>query len=141
MAAEIGISLAAAQAMLDALVDLMDAGAGAGYIEVRTGTRPDNVTDAATGTLLGTLTCSDPAFGAAADNNPGAKATASAITQDSSADNTGTASWFRAYDSDDLAIIDGNVGTSNADMILDSVNIKAGGPISITSWIINLAER
>jgi hypothetical protein len=39
---------------------------------------------------------SNPAFGASTDANPGALATANAITDDSSADNTGTAGWFRA---------------------------------------------
>ena len=47
----------------DAIVDEIDAGSGAGTIAIRTGSQPTNVGDADTGTLLGTLTFSDPAFG------------------------------------------------------------------------------
>lgn len=140
MATNTRISNAAAIAACDAIVDLLDAGAGAGYIEIRTGAQPADPDTAASGTLLATLTCSDPAFGAAADAAPGATATASSITDDSSADATGTAGYFRAYDSDDNAIIDGEVGTSGADMNLNSVSISSGATVSVTSWTVTMPE-
>lgn len=136
------ISNVCALAACNAIVDLLDAGSGAGYIQVRTGTAPTNLEDAATGTLLGTLTCSDPAFGDAADANPGARATASAITSDSSADNAGDAGWFRAFDSNNVARIQGSCGLSGsgADMILNNVTIQAGGSIAVTSWTFTVPE-
>lgn len=136
-----GISNAAAIAMLDALVDRLDAGSGAGKIRIYDGTRPTDV-DTAVGAqvLLAELTLSDPAFGAAADDTPGAIATADPITDDSAANATGTASWFRALDSNNVAIIDGNVGTSSADLILDSVSITAGQTVSVNSWTITQPE-
>jgi hypothetical protein len=129
------ISVAARNAACDAIVDLIDGGAGAGTVKIYTGTQPAGPgTAVGAQVLLGTLTCSDPAFGAASSG----VATASAITSDTSADATGTAAWFRVLDSNAVAIIDGSVGTSSADMILDSVSIVAGGTISITSWTITM---
>lgn len=125
------------QAMCDALVDRIDAGAGAGTIQVRSGTRPTTANDAATGTLLATLTFSDPAFGAA---NTSGVATASAITQDSSADATGTASWARVLDSNAATVMDITVGTSGAELNLDSVSIVAGGTVSVTSFTVTMPD-
>ena len=113
MATAFRVSNAGAKAALDALTALLGT-ASAGYIEVRTGSPPTNVEDAATGTLLATCTLSADAFGNAADLNPGARSTANAITQDASADNSGTAGWFRAYDNGGTGVIQGTVGTSSA---------------------------
>jgi len=134
MATNTRLSNAAAKAACDAVVDLIDGGATAGYVEIRTGAQPADPDTAATGTLLATLTCSDPAFGAAADGAPGGVATANAVTDDSSADATGTAGWFRVYDSNAVAIFDGECGTSGADMNFNSVEISSGAAVSITSW-------
>lgn len=141
MALNTTISNAAAIAACDAIVDLLDAGAGAAIIRIYDGAQPANP-DVAVGAqvLLAQLTCTDPAFGAAADAAPGGRATASAITDDASADNTGTASWFRALDSNLLAIIDGSVGTTDADLILDSVSITAGQTVSVNSWTVTMPE-
>lgn len=137
MATRIGQGEAAAAC--DAVVDRLDAGAGAGYIEIRTGTQPATGDTAASGTLLGTLTLSDPAFGAATVASP-AVATAGAITSDTSADATGTAGWFRAYDSNAAQVIDGSITATGGggDMILDDVNIVADGTISVSSWTVNM---
>jgi hypothetical protein len=132
------ISQAAAKAACDAVVDLLDAGPAAGYIEIRSGSQPATVNTAASGTLLGTLTLSDPAFGNATTASPSV-ATASAITSDSSADATGTAGWFRGYDSTGTAVIDGSVTATGGggDLTLDSVSIVAGGVIAISSWTVS----
>lgn len=128
------ISDAARNAAADGVVDLLDGGAGAGYIELRTGTQPASVATAASGTLLATLTLADPAFGAAT----GGTATAGTITDDSSADATGTAGWFRAYDSAGNAVIDGSAGEAAEDLVLDSASIVAGGTVSISSWTVTM---
>lgn len=65
MASAFEISVAAQQAACDAIVDLIDGGAGAGTIQIRTGAPPATPATADSGTLLGTLTFSDPAFGSA----------------------------------------------------------------------------
>src|SRR5262245_24270011 len=91
MAADLGITNAAASAMCDALVDRLDSG-GAGSFKIYDGTGAASA-DTAVGAqvLLAQLAFGATAFGSASNG----VATANAITQDSSADATGTASWFR----------------------------------------------
>lgn len=128
------LSNAARSAAADGVVDLIDAGAGPGTVQIRTGAQPATVATTATGTLLGTLTLSDPAFGSAVNG----VATAGTVTGDSSADASGTAGWFRAFDSNGVAIIDGSITATGGggDMTLDVVAIIAGGTINITSWTV-----
>lgn len=130
------IATSARNAAAAAVGLLLDAGSGAGYIEIRTGAQPATPNTAATGTLLATLPLSDPAFGAAATG----VITANAITPDSTADASGTAGWFRAYDSSGAAVIDGTVTVSGGggDMILSSVNVIAGGVVTVSSWTITM---
>jgi len=145
------IGNAAAIVMCDALVDLFDSGTAspnAGYIEIYTTAQPAGVDVAVSGqTLLGTLTMTGgagTAFGNAADDTPGAKATANTITNDTSADATGTAVWFRAYDSDGTAFVDGSITATGAspegDMVLDDTSIVIGGTIALTSWTVTMPE-
>lgn len=104
----------------DAIVDLLDAGAGAGTLKVGT---------TAMGTLLATLTFSDPAFGDASNG----VATASAITSDSSADNNGTAAALLAEDSAGTDVFSGDVSTSGAALNLNTVTITAGGVVACSA--------
>ncbi|MEW8418204.1 MAG: hypothetical protein AB2669_21400 [Candidatus Thiodiazotropha endolucinida] len=129
--ANVRLANASQQAAMDAVVDLIDGGAGAGTIQIRSGTQPADANSAATGTLLATLTFSDPAFGA---TNTSGVATASAITDDTSADATGTAAWARVLDSNSNVIFDCDVGTSGATINLNTTSITAGGTVSITSF-------
>jgi hypothetical protein len=131
------ITQAAAKAACDAVVDLLDVG-GAGYIEIRTGSQPATTNTAASGTLLGTLPLSNPAFGNATTASPSV-ATASAITSDTSADATGTAGWFRAYSGGGTAVIDGSITATGGggELTLDSTSVVAGGTISVTSWTVS----
>jgi hypothetical protein len=143
MAVDTRIANALAITCCDAIVDSLDAGAGAGLLRIYDGTIPTDV-DTAVGaqTLLAELTLSDPAFGAAADvAGVGARATANAITGDTSANATGTASWFRAVDSSGNAKIDGTVGTSSADLVLGSVAIQSGVAVNVTSWTFTVPEK
>lgn len=118
---------------LDELTALIDAGTGAGLLRIYDGTRPADPDTAVSGqTLLAELTFSDPSAAAAS----GGVWTASSITQDSSANATGTASWFRVVDSDGNGVIDGDVGTSSSDLNLNSVSIVAGGAVSVSSFVI-----
>jgi len=142
MAAAMGISNAAAIAALDAKVDKLDVGVGTAAIKIYSGTRPDKVDTALSGnTLLATLNLTNPAFGAAVDAAPNATATANAISDDTSADATGTASFFRAVDRGGTGVIDGNVGTTGEDLNLDSVSITIGQTVSITSWVVTEKEE
>jgi hypothetical protein len=115
--------------MLDEVTALVDAGT-AGLLRIYDGTQP--ATGGTATTLLAELTFTDPSFPAASAG----VLTASAITDDSSANATGTATWFRVVDSAAVFVFDGTVGTSGTDLILDSVSITAGQTVSVTSFVI-----
>ena len=117
-------------ARLDLIKTQTDAGAGAGLLRIYDGTRP--ATGGTATTLLAELTFTDPSYGAAASG----VLTASAITQDSSANATGTATWFRVVDSTAAFVMDGNVGTSGSDLNLTTTSIVATQAVSVTSWVI-----
>ena len=135
------ISNLAARNACDEVTALLDAGAGAGKLRIYDGTQPaDEDTAITTQNLLAELTLSDPAFGAAADGNPGGEATANSITDDTSANASGTATWFRGVDSNNNGVIDGSCGTSNADLILDSTTITAGQTVKVNSWVLTQRE-
>ena len=139
MATQTIISLAGAVAALDALLLLLNTG-GAGSIEVRTGPAPANPEAADSGTLLATLPLSADAFGGAASDAPNkwAEADAASITSDASADADGTAAHFRAKNGSGTVVIQGTVGTSDADMILNTVAIVLGATVSVASWQVRL---
>lgn len=126
----IRVATAARTAALDVIVDLADAGAGAATIKIYTGTQPATANTAASGTLLATLTCADPAFEAAAagvvalDADPDLTTTAVAA---------GTAGWARVADSDGNTIFDGSVGTSATDFIINATAITVGQTINLTT--------
>lgn len=134
------VTNAVALVACDAIVDALDAGTAA-VIEIYNGTAPADADAAESNTLLASLTMSATAFGSAADLAPGARATASAITSDSSADATGTATHFRVKtQTGGTVCMQGTVGTSSADLILNTVSITAGSTVAITAFTVTLPE-
>lgn|SRR5215471_117450 len=125
------LSDAAANAAANAVTALCNGGT----IEIRSGTQPSNANQAATGTLLVTLTFAATAFGAAAAG----VATANAIGS-ANAVATATASWFRAKGSGGATVFDGSVGTSAADLILSSVALTTGGNVAVSSLTYTATE-
>lgn len=124
---------ASRNAMCDALVDRFDLGAGAGTIEIRSGTRPTTANDAATGTVLATVTLIDPAFGASSAgvatlSDPAAVTGAAA----------GTATWFRGLDSTGATVLDGSVTATGGggDLTLATTTISAGLTVDVTGGTI-----
>lgn len=127
------ITTAARTAAADAVVDLADAGSQAARLRIYSGTAPADVNAALSGnTLLADLQMSDPAFGAASSG----VATAAAITSDTSADASGTATFFRVGSWDGATftpLFQGSVGTSGSDLNLSSTSISLGGTVSISA--------
>lgn len=141
------ISNEAALAGLDAVVDRLDEGTAPGFVDGRSGTQPADVDTAVTGTRLFVCIGSDPFFGAAADDDPGAIATAGSISDDTSADATNTLGYCRVSAADTGAPttaiddhMDLEAGTSGADINFNTLSIVSGGTVSITSFTVRLPE-
>jgi len=138
MALATRITNAAAIAACNAITALIGSGA---KLRIYSGTQPVNADTGLSGnTLLAELALSATPFGAAVDNTDKATATANAVTADSSADAAGTATWFRVVTSGGTTIWDGSVGTSGADMNLNSVSITLGANVSISGWTFTMPE-
>lgn len=122
----------------DAVVDRLDTGSGTAVAEGRSGAQPADPDAAVIGTLLFTLTYSATAFGAAADTTGEATASAAAISDDTSADATGTLGYVRCSSTNDgstplVDLIDGEAGTGTADWVFNTVAIVAGAVVSASS--------
>lgn len=120
----------------NAMLDTITTGVGtSGLIRIYDGTRATNVgTAVGAQVLLAELTANASAFAAAAS---GGVLTLNAITADSSANATGTATWFRVLQSNGTtAIFDGSVGTSGTDLVFNTVSFVSGANVSISSWTL-----
>ena len=83
--------------------------------------------------LLAELTTGSPYAPAAS----GGVLTANAIAQDTSANATGTAAFYRQFDSGGTNCIQqGIVGTSGQDLNLNTLSIVALGPVAVTSYVL-----
>jgi hypothetical protein len=123
-------SAAVVNAKLDAIESTIGTSA---VLKIRTGAAPADLSTADSGTVLATLTLPSDWMAAA---SAGAKAK-SGTWQDTSADATGTAAHFRIYASDGTTKhIQGSVGTSATDMIVDSTSFTAGQSFTINSFTI-----
>lgn len=107
-----------------------------GYLRVYSGTQPATADTALSGnTLLAELRFNATAFPAASSG----VLTANAITADSSADASGTATFFRCFKSDGTTVLmDGNVGTSGTNMVVATTTITAGQTVSCSSFSIDV---
>jgi hypothetical protein len=131
------LTTALRSSICDLIVDSLDAGSGAGTIAVRSGTRPADPATTATGTLLATVTLADPAFGAASSGvatltDPAGVTIAA----------TGTASWFRAFDSNGAACFDGSVTATGGggDLTVSTVSLVSGATLDVTGGTITMPQ-
>lgn len=129
MASNLKYSTALKNAKLDAITAQVGASA---LLKIYDGSQPAGPATAITGqVLLATLTCN-------ATFAPGASGgvlTANAVAS-ATAGNTSTASWFRLTTSGGTAVIDGTVGTSSADAIIDNTSIVSGQTVSCTALTV-----
>jgi len=128
MAVNTQISDAAVNAQADALATLLNNG----YLRIYDGTQAATA-DTALGAqvLLAELRFNATAAPAASSG----VLTFNAITPDSSANATGTATWFRCLKSDGTTVVmDGSVGTSAANMIMATTSIVTGVQVSVSSF-------
>lgn len=122
-----GYNVALRSSQLDAITTF--AGNGA-KLRIYNGTRP--ATGGAATTLLAEFTLGSP-FAPAASGGSLSPTLPGATT--GAAD--GTATWFRIVKADGTThVIDGSVGTSNADLILNTTTISTNINVSITGFTI-----
>ena len=131
MSSNIKMSTAARNALLDSITTYAG---GSAKLRIYSGTQP---TDANTAigaqVLLSTLIC-NATFAPAAS---GGVLTLNAISNDTDAAATGTATWFRLLKSDGTTVVlDGTVGTSGADLNLNTTSIVQHATVSVTSATI-----
>lgn len=107
----------------NAIVDLIDGGSGAGYIEFQTSGDVE----------VATLLMSDPAFGNAATG----VATANAITPDTSATG-GTIDHASFYDSNNAKHFEMTCGTSGAEINVSSLAVGASDTVSMASLTVTM---
>ena len=130
MALAPSITTAAQNAAANAVTALVDVG-GAGSLRIYSGTAPADANTALSGnTLLANLAMSSTASVAASSG----VTTAATITADSSADNTGTATFFRILAGNGTTVVmQGSVGTRGCDLKLTTTSIGSGQPVSVSS--------
>ena len=122
-------------AVRNAQLDALNSQTGtSAKLRIYNGTRPANANTAITSqTMLVELTGNATAFAAAAS---GGVLTANAISNGTAAA-TGTASWFRLWQSNGTtAIMDGDVSTSGADVNLNNTSIATGQTVSVTAFTV-----
>ncbi len=127
----IGMSTALRNARLDAITTA--AGANA-KLRLYSGSRP--ATGGTATTLLAELTCG-ATFAPAASVGV---LTLNAMTSDSSADASGTATWARLVTSGGTFVMDMDVGTSGADLNMNSNVISAGAAVSVSGATLTEAN-
>jgi hypothetical protein len=130
------MTIALSTSLRNARADAITTAAGNGaLLRIYDGTRP--ATAGSPTTLLAELTCGTP-FAAGAS---GGVLTLGSITQDSAANGTGTATWFRIVKSDGSTfVLDGSCGTSGSDLNLVTTSITTGQPVQITSFVLTEAN-
>jgi hypothetical protein len=130
------LSTGARNAAAGAIALLPDAGAAAGYIEIRTGSQPAGPGSAATGTLLATITLDDPSFGSPATG----VCTLAGLPITATGVGDGTAGYARFYDSNDLAIIDCSVTAEGGggQIELNTTTISTGVDFELTAGTITM---
>lgn len=135
------ISQSAALAALQAIFAKFDEGTAA-VINIYSGTMPANADAALSGnTQLAQLVCAATAAASYSDTGSAARATFAAVSPDTSADASGTASFYRILTQNGgTCHHQGTVSTTDADMIFNTVTITAGSQVSVTSGTFDLPE-
>lgn len=107
-----------------------------GVLELRSGAQPASAEDAATGTILSTINLPADAMGAAASG----QVAKSGTWEDTSADNAGTAGWFRIRNAGDTLRLDGNITATGGggDLTLDNTVLAAGQQIIVSGFTVTM---
>lgn len=129
------MALTYSTAIANAKLDIVESTIGTSAIlKIRTGSPPSTVAGASTGTVLATVSLPSDWMNAASSRTK----TKAGTWTDASADATGTAGHFEITASDGTTVgMRGTVGTSSADMIVNTVSFVSGDSFAITTFTLN----
>lgn len=122
-----------------------------GNITIYSGTQPNDANTALSGnTALAVCNLSATAFNNSGvtysggdpggGGGPGRYATLPANAITSGTGVMGAATWFRCYNSSEVGVFDGTVGTSGCDLNLNTTSISTGSTVAITSFSLTQLE-
>ena len=111
------------------IVDSLTSNLGYATLRVYSGSQPANAGSAPTGTLLVEIQLQG--FNASANGSAGL---ATGTQAQGTASATGTAGWARLTDG--TRNIDGSVGTTGTDFIINTTSIVSGGNVTLTNCTI-----
>jgi len=125
------LSTTAVNAAANAVVDLLDAGAGAGTIKFYSGSMPADGDGTPAGTLLATVTLADPAAGNAA---AGAAAFTDPASVTIAASGTAAVCLFEDSDGNNVFVGDVTATGGGGTITLATVALSSGGTLDITGF-------
>lgn len=131
MALKLGVETALASA--NAVATVIDGGTAASTLVVYDGTEPADPSVAIdTQVALVTFELADPAFAVAVDDPIGGLIVANPVTPVEAAA-AGTATWFRIFDGDGVALLQGSVSEAagTGDVKISSTSIVSGVEVSV----------
>lgn len=122
----------------NARLDAIESTAGTAVkLRLYSGSQPANCATAASGTLL-----LDIALPSDWMSNAAASSKAKTGTWSGAATGSGTAGYFRIYDSAGTNChIQGTVGTTGCDMNVDNTSINSGQTVTVNTFTINAANQ
>lgn len=132
---------------LDSLLAKIKADQTLGFIDIYTGAQPSSPNAPATGTKLATVSIDAGGVGLTFDTPSGAvMGIPDGVNWKYTGIADGTAGFFRLRTASDTnaqstteARIDGNIGTTSGEMILNNINIVIGAPGTVDSFNITLS--
>ena len=125
----LGITVPVRNSMLQAIENAMDANNANGILIIYDGARP--ATNGANTNVLAYLVLSKPAGSIAAG-----VLTFNTFGSEPAANATGTATWARVLSGNLIPVYDCSVGTSAADIILNTTSIVQNAAVNVTSGTI-----
>lgn len=120
-----------ANSVRNSRVDLIGLAIDGGFLRIYSGSKPVTKGAAPAGLLLADIQLANPC-GA----STGGVLTLTVPRTDTSANNSGTASFFYLVDSASAFVCDGDVSNSGSDLNVTTTTIVAGQPVEITSLTI-----
>ena len=129
------MALKLSTSLADAKLAAVTTACNNGYIRIYDGVEPATANTSLSGNnVLAELRFSATSFGTPSTSGADRVIAANSISQDDAANATGTATFFRVFQSNGTTIVfQGTVGTSGQQLNLASTSIVVEGPVQVSS--------